>query len=294
MVTGANGQLGKELKRAAPSFPRFDFMFLSKGDLSIDDYEKVTGFLKTNQPQYCINCAAYTAVDKAEEEKAEAFGVNGLAVGILATVCKTYHTKLIQISTDYIFDGTSTVPYKEEAATHPQNVYGDSKLLGEQLALMENPEVIIIRTSWIYSEFGKNFVKTMLKLMNEKDEINVVNDQMGSPTYAADLANMILTIIANCHPDSDRESNINWTPGIYHYCNEGAISWYDFAMAIKELSGYQGRINPVSTLQYPTAAARPPYSVLDTGKIRHIFHVKTIPWKESLAACLARIRMNHS
>lgn len=280
LVTGANGQLGKELKTVSLLFPQFDFIFLSREDLPVHHFELVSNFFKRYNPQYLINCAAYTDVDKAETDKDLAFQVNGEAVGVLAGVCKEYHTSFIHISTDYVFDGTATVPYKEGSTTNPQSVYGASKLEGEKQVIQFNPDSIIIRTSWVYSEFGKNFVKTMMKLMSERSEISVVNDQVGSPTYAADLADAILQII----------SSGNWRPGIYHYSNDGAISWYDFAGAIKTLTNSTCTINPISTSQYPTLAKRPAYSVLDKTKIQIAFDVRLKDWKKSLTTCLANLK----
>ncbi|MBI3137973.1 MAG: dTDP-4-dehydrorhamnose reductase [Sphingobacteriales bacterium] len=279
LVTGANGQLGKELKQMEPVFPGFRFIFLSREDLPIHHFELVRNFFKGYQPTYLINCAAYTAVDRAESEKELAFQVNGESVGVLAAVCKEYDTRFIHISTDYVFDGKGKTAYTPESPTNPQSVYGASKLEGEQQALLYNPGSIIIRTSWVYSEFGKNFVKTILRLLNEKEDLDVVNDQVGSPTYAADLARVILDIIASG----------KWVPGIYHYCNEGIISWYEFAVAIKELTKSNCRIHPVPSAQYPTAAKRPAYSVLDTAKLRETYSTGSRNWKESLAACMARL-----
>lgn len=280
LVTGSNGQLGKELQEIAPSFPFFDFIFLSRADLPIHHFELVRHFFKGYHPQYLINCAAYTAVDRAEEEKDKAFQVNGEAVGVLAAICKEQNCKFIHISTDYVFDGTATVPYKEDAPTNPQGVYGASKLEGEKQALQFNPDSIIIRTSWVYSEFGKNFVKTMLKLLSEKVEISVVNDQIGSPTYAADLADAIMQIISSQH----------WEAGTYHYSNRGIISWYDFAVAIKEFINSSCIVNPIPTLQYPTPAQRPAYSVLNTDNIQTIFSIELKEWKESLSKCLSTMK----
>lgn len=280
LVTGSNGQLGKELKQLASSFPQFDFIFLSREDLPIHHFELVRNFFRGYHPAFLINCAAYTAVDKAELEKDLAFQVNAEAVGVLAAVCKEYHTSFIHISTDYVFDGIAVAPYKEDAPTNPQGVYGASKLEGEKQAMQFNPDTIIIRTSWVYSEFGKNFVKTMLKLMSEREEINVVNDQIGSPTYAADLANVIMKIIGEG----------KWKPGIYHYSNGGVISWFDFAVAIKQAAGLTCKINPIPTSQYPTPAKRPAWSVLDKTKIQQTFGVKPTDWKESLATCLSRLK----
>jgi dTDP-4-dehydrorhamnose reductase len=281
VVTGANGQLGKELKQLSSAFPQFEFQFLSREDLPIHHFELVRNFFNAYHPAYLINCAAYTAVDRAESEKELAFQVNGEAVGVLAAVCKERNCRFIHVSTDYVFDGTATTPYKEDHPTNPQSVYGASKLEGEQQAFRFNPDSIVIRTSWVYSEFGKNFVKTILKLMSEREELNVVSDQVGSPTYAADLAAAILHIIGSR----------KWQAGIYHYSNEGVISWYDFAVAIKVMSGSSCKINPIPTSQYPTPAKRPEYSVLNTEKISQIFGVQSRDWKISLSTCLERAKI---
>jgi dTDP-4-dehydrorhamnose reductase len=280
LVTGSNGQLGKELKQLAAAWPQYEFIFLGREDLPIHHFEMVRQYFSVYHPAYLINCAAYTAVDRAEQEKDLAMQVNGEAVGVLAAVCKENNCRFIHISTDYVFDGTATSPYREDAATNPQSVYGASKLEGEKQALLLNSESVIIRTSWVYSEFGKNFVKTMLKLMQERQEVKVVNDQIGSPTYAADLAAAILQIIASAE----------WKPGIYHYSNEGIISWYDFAVAIQEMTGANCQVQPISTADYPTAAKRPAYSVLDTTKIQRTCSIKLKDWKESLSVCLAGLR----
>ncbi|MEK7226255.1 MAG: dTDP-4-dehydrorhamnose reductase, partial [Bacteroidota bacterium] len=220
------------------------------------------------------------AVDRAEQEKELAFQVNAEAVGVLAAVCKENNCRFIHISSDYVFDGTATTPYKEIFLPHPTSVYGASKLEGEKQALQLNPDSIIIRTSWVYSEFGKNFVRTMVKLMQEKAEINVVNDQLGSPTYAADLAEAILQIF----------SFRQWHSGIYNFSNKGIISWYDFAVAIKELTGSNCKVNPISTSEYPTLAKRPAYSVLDNSKIQQVFGIQLKDWRESLETCLIRLK----
>ena len=279
LVTGSNGQLGKEIKQLESAYPEFRFIFLSREDLPIHHFELVRNFFKGYSPQFLINCAAYTAVDKAESEKDLAFQVNGEAVGVLAAVCKEYGTKFIHISTDYVFDGNGTAPYTPESATNPQSVYGASKLQGEQEAMRYNPDSMIIRTSWVYSEFGKNFVKTMLKLMSEREELNVVSDQVGSPTYAADLAAVIMQVIASG----------KWIPGMYHFSNAGVISWYDFALAIKELTGKSCRVNPIPSSQYPTPAKRPAYSVMDTSRIFSNFGLTPKNWKDSLQVCLKNL-----
>lgn len=275
-VTGANGQLGKELQEASSAYPQFDFVFLSREDLPLHDSEKTLRFFEATHPVFLINCAAYTAVDKAETEKDLAFRVNGEAVGALAATCKFFHTRFIHISTDYVFDGSSSSPLKEDHPTDPVNVYGASKLQGEQLALQNNEAALIIRTSWVYSEFGNNFVKTMIRLMREKESINVINDQVGSPTYAADLAGAILQIAAG----------EKFIPGIYHYSNEGQISWFDFALAIKDLTGSRCVINPIPGSQYPSAAKRPHYSLLDKSLIKNTYGIKIPDWKQSLEVCI--------
>jgi len=279
LVTGANGQLGKEIKQLESAYPGFRFIFLSREDLPIHHFELVRNFFKGYTPQYLINCAAYTAVDKAESEKELAFQVNGEAVGVLAAVCKEYGTKFIHISTDYVFDGNGKAPYATDAPTNPQSVYGASKLKGEQEAMQYNADSIIIRTSWVYSEFGKNFVKTMRKLMSEREELKVVNDQIGSPTYAADLAGAILQIIAGG----------KWEPGIYHFSNTGVISWYDFAVSIKEHSGFKCRILPIPSTDFPTPAKRPAYSVMDTSRIFTTFGLTPKDWEQSLVTCLKKL-----
>ena len=272
LVTGANGQLGKELQELAPLFPQFNFIFLSRADLPIHHVDLARNFFKEYHPHFLINCAAYTAVDKAEQEKDLAFQVNGEAVGVLAATCKEYQAKLIHISTDYVFDGAGSAPFKEDSPSNPQGVYGASKLEGEHQALQLNPDVIIIRTSWVYSEFGKNFVKTILQLVSERQEINVVNDQLGSPTYASDLAAVILQII----------SSGQWHPGIYHFSNEGVISWFDFAEQIVVQAKLPCKVSTQSSAELSRPAPRPPYSVLNTSKIRAALTLPAVSWESGL------------
>lgn len=276
LVTGSNGQLGKELQQLADAYPQFRFVFASREDLKLHHFGLVENFFIATKPHYCINCAAYTAVDKAESEQDMAMLVNGEAVGNLAAICKKYDTKFIHISTDYVFDGESETPYKEDDVTGPINTYGKSKLLGEQLCMKENEDAIIIRTAWVYSSFGHNFVKTMMRLMNERNELTVVADQIGSPTYAADLAKAILDIIASG----------KWESGIYHYSNEGKISWFDFAIAIKELINSKAIVHPIETSQYPTPAKRPHFSLLNKSKIKTKYGITVPDWKVSLAHCI--------
>lgn len=279
LVTGSNGQLGKELQQLAPGYPGYRFVFLSRSDLPIHHFDLVRNFFASYKPDFCINCAAYTSVDEAESEQDLAFLVNAEAVGVLAAVCREYNCRFIHISTDYVFDGNSPVPYRETDPVQPVNTYGRSKWEGEQLAFRYDPAAVVIRTSWVYSEFGHNFVKTMLRLMKERQELNVVSDQVGAPTYAADLAQAILKVV----------ETIPWQPGIYHYSNSGSISWYEFAMAIKELSHSPCTIQPIPTSQYPTPAKRPRFSLLDTLKIRTTYNLSIPQWKNSLKTCLGQL-----
>lgn len=279
IVVGATGQLGSEINMLSQHYPQYEFIFLSESDLSILDFEAVRKVFEHQKPAFLINCAAYTAVDKAETDRETAFKVNTEAVSFMAALCNEYQTGFVHISTDYVFDGTSDVPYKPKDVTNPQSVYGTTKLEGEKLAFENNPSTILIRTAWVYSEFGHNFVKTMIRLMNEREEINVVNDQVGAPTYAADLADAILKII----------SSGNWVAGIYHFTNTGVISWYDFAVAIKEEIKSNCRVNPISTSQYPTPAKRPAFSVLDTSKIETVYSIRMSHWRDSLKNCLAKL-----
>jgi dTDP-4-dehydrorhamnose reductase len=274
-VTGANGQLGRELRDLAP-----ESFFYDRATLPVEDPDASQAFLAREKPQWLINCAAYTAVDKAETEKESAYQINGDAVGYLADACRKNNTRLIHISTDYVFDGSSATPLKETDPTAPINTYGASKLEGENRALRQYPDgTLIIRTSWVYSEYGNNFVKTMIRLMKERPAINVVNDQIGTPTYAADLAAAILHIIG--YPA--------FTPGIFNYSNEGKISWYDFATTIRDAIGSSCTVNPIPTSQYPTPAKRPHYSLLDKTRIRDTYQLSIPEWRPSLHTCLRNL-----
>jgi dTDP-4-dehydrorhamnose reductase len=279
IVTGASGQLGNELREASKVFGEFEFFFLTRQELSIQDKSLVMNFFQETRPGYCINCAAYTAVDKAESEQEEAFLINGESTGTLAEACKSVNAKFIHVSTDYVFNGNGTRPYREDDPVDPVNLYGASKQEGEVLAQLHNPDSIIIRTSWVYSEFGNNFLKTMLRLMKDRPSLQVVNDQVGSPTYAADLAEAILYIIRSG----------TWVPGIYHYSNEGIISWFDFATAIGKAINSPCQVNPIPSSQFPTKAKRPAYSAMDKTKIKDIFHLQIPGWKESMERCLGKI-----
>lgn len=277
LVTGANGQLGHECRTLSLQYPAANFVFTDLEELSITDEAAVDAIFKSNQFHYCINAAAYTAVDMAETQQETARLVNATAVGYLAKACTANGCRLIHVSTDYVFDGENANGYLPEDPTGPINVYGITKLEGEQLAMRYAPDSIIIRTSWVYSFHGKNFVKTMMKLMQERPEISVVNDQTGRPTYAADLAACIFHIIFNC--DSPKG-------GLYHYANEGAITWFEFAMAIKEIGGYGCVIHPIPSSAYPVPAKRPRYSILDTEKTCHTFGLSIPEWKSSLKHCM--------
>jgi len=279
LVTGSNGQLGNELRQLAPAFSSYQFIFTDVDELSIIDEKAVEDFFREQQPAFLVNCAAYTAVDKAEVDVDLANQINGIAVGILASASKKYGTQFIHISTDYVFDGNASMPLKETDQVHPVNVYGSSKLLGEKLAYQNNSETMTIRTAWVYSFYGNNFVKTMMRLMKERESIGVVSDQIGSPTYAADLAQIIMQIIVSG----------KWVPGIYHFSNEGVISWFDFANEIKRIINSPCSVIPLTTEQFPTPAKRPQYSVLDKTKIQKTFSVKLKDWKESLKGCIEKL-----
>ena len=279
LVTGSSGQLGSEIKSLSDSFSAFNFLFVSRSELPIENEKAVQKFFNENAIDYCINCAAYTAVDKAESERERVFLINADAIGNLAKISSEHHTKLIHISTDYVYDGTVRVQLKEESAVVCVNTYGLSKLKGEELTMSQNPSALIIRTSWVYSSFGNNFVKTMLRLFREKEEINVIDDQIGSPTYAADLALVIMKII-------EKQQQGHKYSGIFNYSNEGVTSWYGFANEIKRLVKSNCEINPIPTSSYPTAAKRPLYSVLDTSKIKSVLNIEIPSWQASLKKCI--------
>ena len=286
IISGKNGQLGNELQDAALLFPQFHYRFFGKDELDISNAGALENIFKKYKPFSFINTAAYTAVDKAETEQEAAYLINAEAIGIIAKTCKFYNTKLIHISTDYVFDGKGNEPYKEDDKTNPVNYYGYTKWMGEQLALENNPQTIVIRTSWVYSVYGNNFVKTMLRLMKDRKELNVVNNQFGSPTYAKDLAEAILKIIANTQQSN---GNTQSKSGVYHYSNEGAISWCDFATAIRDIKKFGCTVNGITTVQYPTPAKRPAYAVMNKEKIHTAFNIEIKDWKQSLQECLGKL-----
>ena len=281
LVTGGNGQLGSELKEIAPNYQDYSFLFTDVKDLDITNHNAVAGFIELNNINVIINCAAYTAVDKAESEPVLSDAINHLAVTNFAQIAKEKNIKLIHISTDYVFDGNNYKPYTETDTPNPQSVYGQTKLDGELAIQQINPaNSIIIRTSWVYSKFGNNFVETMLRLAKSRDEISVVADQIGSPTNAADLAEAILTILPKIS---------NKTIEVFHYSNEGACSWYDFAKAIFEIKGIVIKVNPIESKRYPTPAERPFYSVLNKTYIKEKYQLEIPCWRDSLRIGLEKI-----
>jgi dTDP-4-dehydrorhamnose reductase len=281
LVTGANGQLGSELSFLSKKYNQFEWVFTDREELDLCNLAQLEVKLEAIHPQLIINCAAHTAVDRAESEIELADVLNHQAVAVLAKWSQEHDCKIIHISTDYVFDGTAATPLAETAQTNPINVYGVTKLAGEKACIEQNPNAIIIRTSWVYSSFGANFVKTMSRLMQERDTLNVVNDQIGSPTYAADLAQAIMTIITHAY----------WQAGIYHFSNEGAISWYEFALAIQEIGGFDCKISGIPSSAYPTPARRPQYSLLDKSKIKNTFGVVVPEYKESLKKCMGKLEV---
>jgi len=293
LVTGKNGQLGRSIHKLINADTKIDnnqssndFIFVGREELDLSSESSISHYFdRSNKFDVIINCAAYTAVDKAEKEQELVNQVNHLAVKQLANIANEQKAKLVHVSTDYVFDGTGGKPYKETDKTNPINVYGKTKLAGEK-ALQEimPTDAIIIRTSWLYSEFGNNFVKTMLNLGKERDELNVVSDQIGSPTYATDLAETILKIIDNKNYQDKEQST-----EIYHYSNEGEIGWYDFAKEIFKLAKIDCKVCPITTEQYPTPAKRPKSTLMDKGKIVEKFSIKTPYWKETLCSCINNI-----
>ncbi|MDO3693461.1 dTDP-4-dehydrorhamnose reductase [Wenyingzhuangia sp. chi5] len=281
LVTGASGQLGSEVQELSKEYPQYDFFFTDVADLDITDLEKVREYCNTNQIKTIINCAAYTAVDKAEEQTDVCNAVNHIATINLSTVAKELNIKLIHTSTDYVFNGKNHVPFKEDDITAPINVYGKTKLLGEQAMIEINPtNSIIVRTSWVYSTYGNNFVKTMLKLAETREQLTIIADQVGSPTYAYDLAKTILEILPKINNDHVE---------VYHYSNEGICSWYDFAFEIFHQTNTKCKVLPIETKDYPTAAERPQYSVMNKSKIKKTFDIEIPHWKTSLSNCLKKL-----
>jgi dTDP-4-dehydrorhamnose reductase len=281
LITGANGQIGRELQALGAEFPGVNFIALDRSSLDISDAVALESFFETRDFDACINCAAYTAVDKAEQEKELAFAINAQAAGQIAELCFAKRIPLLHYSSDYVYHNQVNRPLLESDPTTPQSVYAKSKLEGDLRVLAAHPGVLVFRTSWVYSFFGHNFVKTMLRLGPERGLLRVVNDQIGTPTYAQDIARMSLHLLF--------KGGIEQQGGVYHYSNEGVCTWYDFAQAIFELSGVACRVEAIPSSAYPTPAVRPAYSVLDKGKFKAAFELEIPYWRDSLKACLTRL-----
>lgn len=283
LVTGAAGQLGNELHNVLEQKMPGITMYTDIKDLDLTDSEAVKKFIIDNEISHVVNCAAYTAVDKAEQEPALCAKINTDAVKNIAEVAADYGVKVIHVSTDYVFDGTAHAPYKESDKVNPISTYGTTKRKGEMVLLSMSPDAVIIRTAWLYSPYGNNFVKTMMRLGSERSELGVVCDQIGTPTYALDLAEAIYTIL----------TARQWVPGIYHFSDEGVCSWYDFTKAIHRIAGIKScNVKPIATDDYPTLAARPPYSVLDKTRIKKTYGITIPHWEESLVDCINRLQNN--
>ena len=284
LVTGAYGQLGNEVRILSAAYPEYNFMFTDVDSLDICDKDELIDFVTGNDIRYIINCAAYTAVDKAEDDTELCEKINATAVKNLGIAAAEAGAGIIHVSTDYVFDGTSCRPYTEDMPTKPCSVYGKTKLKGEKNLLKVCPNAIVIRTAWLYSPFGNNFVKTMIKLGSERESLNVIFDQVGTPTYAEDLADAILKAMDQTI-DTDHDKG-----GVYHFSNEGICSWYDFTLKIHELAGIKTcKVNPIETKDYPTKAARPHYSVLNKTKIKQAFNITIPHWEASLKNCIKEL-----
>ena len=284
LVTGAYGQLGNEVRILSANYPEYNFMFTDVDSLDICDKDELIDFVTGNDIRYIINCAAYTAVDKAEDDAELCEKINATAVKNLGLAAAEAGAGIIHVSTDYVFDGTSCRPYTEDMPTKPCSVYGKTKLKGEKNLLKACPNAIVIRTAWLYSPFGNNFVKTMIKLGSERESLNVIFDQVGTPTYALDLADAILKAMDQTI-DTDHDKG-----GIYHFSNEGVCSWYDFTIKIHEIAGINTcKVNPIETKDYPTKAARPHYSVLNKTKIKQTFNITIPHWEASLKNCIKEL-----
>ena len=279
LITGANGQLGNEMRVLSEANKEYTYFFTDVAELDICNEQAVMDFVKANDIKVIVNCAAYTAVDKAEENVELCTKLNADAVGYLAKAAEVNGTEFVQISTDYVFDGTAHIPYQETEPTCPNSVYGSTKLAGEQNALTLCSRSMVIRTAWLYSTFGNNFVKTMIRLGKERDTLGVIFDQVGTPTYARDLARAIFAAI--------RQGVVQ---GVYHFSNEGVCSWYDFTKAIHRIAGITDcKVNPLHTEEYPTPAKRPHYSVLDKTKIKNTYQIEILYWDDSLKECISQM-----
>lgn len=284
LVTGSNGQLGSAIQDRAVGFKKFTFSYIDIKDLDLTNEQEVRQYFAKNKTDYIINCAAFTAVDQAESQADMAFAVNSGVPALLGEICRSGPTRLIHISTDYVYCGTSHVPHLEDEDTGAVSVYAQSKLNGEK-ALWNNPNAIIVRTSWLYSEYGNNFLKTMIRLARIKDELGVVFDQTGTPTYAGDLAETVMAVV-------DISEKKGFIPGIFNYSNEGVCSWYDFAVEIMNFTNSKCAVKPIRTSEYPLPAKRPEYSVLDKGKIKNTFGIAIPYWKDSLSIAIRNLALN--
>jgi len=276
LITGSNGQLGNEMQQAAVRFPDFKYIYTDVAELDICDKSALDAFVKVNNVNVIVNCAAYTAVDKAEDDVELCYKINRDAVRNIAEVATENKVKVVHVSTDYVFDGTNYLPYTEDMPVCPATVYGKSKLEGEQALLGNCKESVIIRTAWLYSSFGNNFVKTMIKLGTERDSLGVIFDQVGTPTYAADLADAIMQLL----------SSENFVPGIYHFSDEGVCSWYDFTKTIHRMANITCDVKPIETKDYPARTPRPHFSVLNKGKIKSTYGISIPHWEVSLEKCI--------
>ncbi len=276
LITGSNGQLGNEMQQAAVRFPDFNYIYTDVAELDICDKSALDAFVKANNVNVIVNCAAYTAVDKAEDDVELCYKINRDAVRNIAEVATENKVKVVHVSTDYVFDGTNYLPYTEDMPVCPATVYGKSKLEGEQVLLENCRESVILRTAWLYSSFGNNFVKTMIKLGTERDSLGVIFDQVGSPTYAADLADAILQLL----------SNETFVPGIYHFSDEGVCSWYDFTKTIHRMANITCDVKPIETKDYPARTPRPHFSVMNKGKIKSTYGISIPHWEVSLEKCI--------
>lgn len=283
LVTGASGQLGSEIKAASRNYSGYEFIFTDADNLDITDSIAVNDFISGNQPDWIINCAAYNFVDRAENDSENAIRINATAVKNLAESIRGTETRLIHVSTDYVFDGSSNTPYNENSAVNPQSVYGKSKLEGEKFALLHNG-TMVIRTSWLYSAFGNNFMKTMLRLGKEKGSVNVVFDQVGTPTFAGDLAEAMLYIVSRVI-----RNQIAFVAGTFQYSNEGVCSWYDFATEIFLEAGLKCKVNPILSKDFSSTVKRPSFSVLDKSKIKEDYGLEIPHWRKSLLKCLEKM-----
>ncbi|HEY5590768.1 MAG TPA: dTDP-4-dehydrorhamnose reductase [Paludibacter sp.] len=280
LITGSHGQLGNEMQQAAKRFPAFQYIYTDVEELDICDKNALNAFVKDNNVNIIVNCAAYTAVDKAEDDVELCYKINRDAVRNIGEVAQDNNVKVVHVSTDYVFDGTNYLPYTEDMPVCPATVYGKSKLEGEQALLESCDQAVILRTAWLYSSFGNNFVKTMIKLGTERDLLNVIYDQIGTPTYAADLAGTILTLL----------SHETFVPGIYHFSDEGVCSWYDFTKSIHRIAGITCDVRPIETKDYPARTPRPNYSVLNKAKIKSTYSINIPHWEESLEKCITLLQ----